>query len=933
MKLLNLKDRHLVLPSLFALIATTALLLPGCGSGSGSSSAIQTPVTGYASKAPLTGATCNLYNSANQVVGSVATSSTGAIDFGTTTSSGALYAQCTGGTYLDEATGLSVTNTQTLSGSVILVAGTPAKLVITPLTQLAFLRAGGGTAGFDPAKMVVEAANVAKAFGLGDVDILKILPTDVNTSAADNTPAGRYGVVLAALAQNMKDEGKTLASVITTLQSAINTDGTLTPAASAALQTAVTNLTDPAKNSNTAVQAKVSAVTGAVNTALGTSTGASASASLTAVTPSTLMQGAAAANNYTLTGTGLSATTTIRLNGTACAKSGTANLAGTSLTGVDCSNVNAPASGDSVVMAIASPATAATSQSLTLTAPPAPMISVSGSNSFQAGGTLQLSATSTNTSTPITWSSDNANVTVDTAGNVTGTVVGTANITANQAALVGQFIAGSSAVFTVNVTADTVPALGFAAAARSQSLGEADFSNPASATCTAITTGYAPTVSYAIQTDGTINAGNTKAATVSSAGKVVVSGAGSVVVQASVPLVASGGNVCAAQTKSYTLTVNKATPVVNFKDSTLIANSAVSVDFGSAPVTNSALVQAPANLGSGTMPATTGLVLGYTSIKTSVATVNTVGTVSPVAVGQSTIVATVAGDANYNSITSSSSGSNNYYRFYVIKVTPTLTMRSTLTVDTTADASGIANAATLTGVPGATAPSGSITYSSDDPAIATVDASGKVTPVALGQVTIRAIYAGDTNYNLKRGTTLVTVADVTAESKRYIKISNTGFELASSATSWCAVKDTTTGLMWQNYQNEGEASKSFTNVGAGYNGSSAVNPTDAADYVTANNSASLCGFTGWRLPTGATDLNYGELYTLVVTGGIFDGYNPGINTRYFPYTAAYVYRTSSVVPGYTTLYYLVDFQSGYFTYGSNNNPYKVRLVRSTQIAP
>ena len=235
-------------------------VLASCSSGDGgvaSTSGGGTGVTGFVSKGPINGATCNIFNSANQLV-LTATTVNGQVAFGTLTEAGAYTASCTGGTYRDEATGLTVTNTTVLRSGIVVGAGGAASMTVSPLTEMAYQRAGG-----DASKMDAAAQTIAKAFGLpASVNLLTTVPTDVNTTAAANDGAGQYGTLLAAIAQMQKDQGSSLANIITTLSGGINTTGanpTLNAAVASLVAGAAANLTDPTKNSNPAVQAAVAA--------------------------------------------------------------------------------------------------------------------------------------------------------------------------------------------------------------------------------------------------------------------------------------------------------------------------------------------------------------------------------------------------------------------------------------------------------------------------------------------------------------------------------------------------------------------------------------------------------------------------------------------------------------------------------------------------
>jgi len=125
---------------LSTILTCFAILLASCGGGGNTVSittgSARTAVNSMLSKGPITGATCTLYSATNQVL-STSNSSNGSVSFGALAASGPVYVNCTGGTYTDESTGATDTNTITFSSAGVLVSGQPLSLAITPLTTLA----------------------------------------------------------------------------------------------------------------------------------------------------------------------------------------------------------------------------------------------------------------------------------------------------------------------------------------------------------------------------------------------------------------------------------------------------------------------------------------------------------------------------------------------------------------------------------------------------------------------------------------------------------------------------------------------------------------------------------------------------------------------------------------------------------------------------
>lgn len=143
----------------------------------------------------------------------------------------------------------------------------------------------------------------------------------------------------------------------------------------------------------------------------------------------------------------------------------------------------------------------------------------------------------------------------------------------------------------------------------------------------------------------------------------------------------------------------------------------------------------------------------------------------------------------------------------------------------------------------------------------------------------------------------------------YSKLGFNGEVLAGSASSWCAVKDNVTGLLWQNHQG---APTTHTNFGDNRTG-------DASKYAADN--ATLCGLVGWRLPT------VDELQSIVDYGEI----SPRINTTWFLNTPGNWYWSSSPSGFSAGEAWGVDFNGGYVDPSLiRTSNYSVRLVLANQ---
>jgi Protein of unknown function (DUF1566)/FG-GAP-like repeat/FG-GAP repeat len=151
------------------------------------------------------------------------------------------------------------------------------------------------------------------------------------------------------------------------------------------------------------------------------------------------------------------------------------------------------------------------------------------------------------------------------------------------------------------------------------------------------------------------------------------------------------------------------------------------------------------------------------------------------------------------------------------------------------------------------------------------------------------------------------------------------------------VRDNVTGLIWEGKESGGvrAGSNTYTNYDSTtqpqfWNGAGYVVPVQAQIDAASNsvgyknwvNSASLCGFTDWRLPT------VDELQTLVDAGKPFPG--PTIDTNWFPNTQASWYWSTSRYRGLGVIgAWLVYFDDGSVNYGFRAIGDKhIRLVRA-----
>ncbi len=265
----------------------------------------------------------------------------------------------------------------------------------------------------------------------------------------------------------------------------------------------------------------------------------------------------------------------------------------------------------------------------------------------------------------------------------------------------------------------------------------------------AFTYGDAPYLVATTATSGltvSYSSSDPSVATVNGSGLVSIVGAGTCTITASQ---AGDANYNAAIDVTQTLTVDKANQTIN------PITASVSKSYGDAPY-------------SAASTATSGLTVSYSSSDPSVATVNGSGLVSVVGVGTADITLLQSGDNNYNAASD---------------VIQTLTVgQSAQTIIglplTDTRSISLGSYALL-----ATAPGGTVTYTSSNPLVATI--SGNiVTLLSIGTTTITASQSGNVNYMAASDVQQVlTVAEQPSISfsPNSIATFNTGVNTASTA--------------------------------------------------------------------------------------------------------------------------------------------------------
>ena len=337
----------------------------------------------------------------------------------------------------------------------------------------------------------------------------------------------------------------------------------------------------------------------------------------------------------------------------------------------------------------------------------------------------------------VTYTSSNPAVaTVTSAGVVTIVGVGSTVITANQAGNATYNAAPAVTQTLVVGKADQTITFG---AITAKTVGDPNFTLTATAS-----SGLAVTYTSS----------NPAVATVTSAGVVTIVGAGSTVITANQ---AGNANYNAATAVTQTLVVNKANQTITF-------GAITAKKYGDPNFTLTAT-------------ASSGLAVTYTSSNPAVATVTSSGVVTIVGVGSTVITANQAGNANYNAATAVTQ------TLVVGKADQTITFGAIA-----AKAVGDPNF-TLT----ATASSGlAVTYTSSNPAVATVTSAGVVTIVGPGSTVITASQAGNANYNAATDVTQTLVVGKANQTITFGAITSKAvgdpnFTLTATASSGLAV--------------------------------------------------------------------------------------------------------------------------------------------------
>ncbi len=230
-----------VMLTLTLLIGSLSLLF-GCGGGGssattpGGTTGANGMINGTAVKGPISGGTVTAFAITNGTMGmqlaSGTTDSQGNFNMSIGDYTGSLMLQMSGGTYVDEATGATVTmapgDVMTAVMTTLATGSTVTGIQVTPLTSMAQAMANNMAGGLMDAN--ITAANTAIGNYFIVNDILHTTPMNPLVSGSSGTATQdmiNYGMAIAAISQTAKDMGMTSSSSMVTAMMNDASDGVL----------------------------------------------------------------------------------------------------------------------------------------------------------------------------------------------------------------------------------------------------------------------------------------------------------------------------------------------------------------------------------------------------------------------------------------------------------------------------------------------------------------------------------------------------------------------------------------------------------------------------------------------------------------------------------------------------------------------------------
>jgi hypothetical protein len=216
----------------------TLPLLSGCSGGGGSSPAasISGIISGTAVKGPVGGGTVTAYAVSNGVMGSqlasATTDSQGNFQISIGAYSGPVMLQLSGGTYVDEASGatMSMSSGDVMTAVIPTVTsgGTVSNIQVTPLTAMAQAMANNMTGGMSDTNIAAASTSVGNFFMVNDIlHTSPMNPLMSDSGATASQDMKNYGMVIAAMSQSAKDMGMTSSSSMVTAMMKDASDGVM----------------------------------------------------------------------------------------------------------------------------------------------------------------------------------------------------------------------------------------------------------------------------------------------------------------------------------------------------------------------------------------------------------------------------------------------------------------------------------------------------------------------------------------------------------------------------------------------------------------------------------------------------------------------------------------------------------------------------------
>ena len=235
------KKNTIIWPLLVLMLAIGAtLILFGCGGGGGSSDGVTSStngvIMGTAAKGPVSGATVTAFAINSGVAGSqIGTGMTDAQGNFTITIgeySGPVMLRMSGGSYIDEATGTSMTMQ---SGDImtsmiphVITGVVTGGVQITPLTSMAQMRGQSMSGGMNPTNITAANTEMGNYFSVGDILYTHPMnPLTPGSGTGASQDMRNYGIVLAAMSQYANGIGMPFSSGIVTAMMNDAADGVM----------------------------------------------------------------------------------------------------------------------------------------------------------------------------------------------------------------------------------------------------------------------------------------------------------------------------------------------------------------------------------------------------------------------------------------------------------------------------------------------------------------------------------------------------------------------------------------------------------------------------------------------------------------------------------------------------------------------------------